>query len=446
MTALTPHKNLFIILLSVLQCFTNSSLCSLAQSNPEDFSQNSQTTQDDLNQPAWYTYNHTMREDSFMWSQSDHTNSNQATKIDENQQSQLKFLENKSRTKSVQETDGANSSLQLENSTNRPYNGDEIRFNTNVNSDTSANNPKRISEIKCEEYGQAVGKKGWALTLVGTEHDGIPLNDGRSKCGGLHTPLIVGGTKAQSGEFPHMAALGWPNEGQVDYLCGGTLISERWILTACHCTRGQAGSPSVVRLGDHNLGERAEGQIVEIKRIQRHPTYKPPAMYADIALVELKIPVTFTDHIKPACLYPEYDATPAQAWATGWGGIEIGEHMNEALLKARLDILDNVACALRHNSSVAVPRGIVPSMVCAGDVTGGWHSDTCQGDSGGPLQIVHPIISCLYQVVGITSFGKLCALRDFPGIYTRVSHYLDWIERIVWPEKMPNEVINAATV
>lgn len=75
----------------------------------------------------------------------------------------------------------------------------------------------------------------------------------------------------------------------------------------------------------------------------------------------------------------------------------------------------------------------MPSMICAGDTLSGWNKDTCHGDSGGPLQIPHPRNECLFQVLGITSFGQGCAIANTPGVYTRVSHYLNWIEDIVWP-------------
>jgi len=89
-------------------------------------------------------------------------------------------------------------------------------------------------------------------------------------------------------------------------------------------------------------------------------------------------------------------------------------------------------CTIRHNSSTEVPYGITPSMICAGD-SRNWTKDTCQGDSGGPLQIVHPS-ECLFQVIGVTSFGQGCGMINIPGVYTRVSHYLSWIEDNVWPQ------------
>lgn len=56
-----------------------------------------------------------------------------------------------------------------------------------------------------------------------------------------------------------------------------------------------------------------------------------------------------------------------------------------------------------------------------------------QGDSGGPLQRVLEKPYCMYSIVGVTSFGKFCAFKFTPAIYTRVSSYIDWIEKIVWP-------------
>jgi len=112
-----------------------------------------------------------------------------------------------------------------------------------------------------------------------------------------------------------------------------------------------------------------------------------------------------------------------------------GGYQNDQLLKAQLSIVNNLACAMWYNISMEVPRGITPNMICAGDAEGGWLKDSCQGDSGGPLQVIHRRNQCLFQVIGITSFGRGCANINSPGVYTRVSHYLPWIENIVWPQE-----------
>jgi secreted trypsin-like serine protease len=87
-----------------------------------------------------------------------------------------------------------------------------------------------------------------------------------SKCDST-TPLIVGGVKTRNGEYPHMGALGWRtlDDGTLEFKCGGSLVSERFVLTAAHCGRSDGAPPSIVRFGDQNLRSRNDGV-----RIQRH--------------------------------------------------------------------------------------------------------------------------------------------------------------------------------
>ena len=248
--------------------------------------------------------------------------------------------------------------------------------------------------------------------------------------------IIAGGETTRQGEFPHMVALGCKMpKSKINYFCSGTLISEKWILTAAHCTHGIYGSPDIAHLGSNNLKDSSSGEIVNIQNIRRHPDYQPPATYADIALIEMERPIKFGNLIKPACLHINGHTPPRKFWVTGWGATHYGGDFNKILLKAQLDIISNFNCSMKYKNSTAVPHGIVPSMMCAGDSSGGWLKDTCKGDSGSPLQI-YDVLTCLHKVVGITIFGKSCAIPDWPGVYTRVWSYLDWIEEIVWPDSM----------
>jgi len=110
-----------------------------------------------------------------------------------------------------------------------------------------------------------------------------------------------------------------------------------------------------------------------------------------------------------------------------------GKYSN-LLLKAKLDLIDNQNCTEKYKTSHTVPRGITSNMICAGDLHGDWTTDTCKGDSGGALQI-NDSNKCLFQVIGITSMGMGCAMREIPSVYTKVSYYLSWIEDNVWRQE-----------
>lgn len=282
-----------------------------------------------------------------------------------------------------------------------------------------------ISERKCEEYEKEIVRTIASVT-------GSSSNVNNSCFSTNH--LVVGDNQAQVNEFPHMVALGTLNSNGSILMCGGTLISHTWVLSAAHCSHGPNGSPTHARIGTHRLSDQA-GVMVLIKNIVRHPDYVAPAHYANIALVQLMNAVTFSISIRPACLYQQYDTVPTQTWFSGWNITQYKGEDFSRVQKAQLETIDNLFCTVRHNISTKIPYGVTPSMLCAGDPRGNWTKDGCQKDFGGPLQIIHPDRECLFQVVGIFSFSKGCGLVSNPGVYTRVSHYLPWIEEIVWPQE-----------
>ncbi|KAG5335356.1 SNAK protease, partial [Acromyrmex heyeri] len=288
---------------------------------------------------------------------------------------------------------------------------------------------KTISELKCEEYVGEIAGITVVSSLTGSSSDVHKLTNTCEEA----NQLVVGGTEARVDEFPHMVALGKRNFDEFILMCGGTLISHTWVISAAHCTHGTDGGITDAKIGFHSLSD-PKGVITAIKDIKTHSDYKPPAMYADIALVQLMTVVTFSKSIRPACLYQLFNTMPSQVSVSGWGVTKYSGEVSDRLQKAQLDVIDNLLCTIRHNSSTEeVPYGITPSMICAGDRSGNWTRDTCQGDSGGPLQIVSNN-KCVFLLIGITSFGKACAMIDIPGVYTRVSYYLSWIEGIVWPQ------------
>ncbi|KAJ9599933.1 hypothetical protein L9F63_009761, partial [Diploptera punctata] len=298
---------------------------------------------------------------------------------------------------------------------------------------THTTHEKKISEIKCEEYSKLTVNQVSALLLV-PNPDLITIDV--PKCDSS-LELIVGGKEASPKEFPHMAALGFMENGDLQFRCGGSLISEYYVLTAAHCAPKKE-PPIIARLGDLNLKHEGDGaQPVNyiIVDIIRHPDYKPPAKYNDIALLKLDRKVKFNDYIRPACLYTKNHFEVSKTVATGWGQIDFAERLSDTLLKVVISIISNRKCNELYeldSPTRELANGIQESMMCAGELSGG--KDTCQGDSGGPIQIGSSNNECVYNIIGVTSFGKFCAAKNAPSVYTRVSYFVPWIESIVWPD------------
>ncbi|XP_012287573.1 serine protease snake [Orussus abietinus] len=295
-------------------------------------------------------------------------------------------------------------------------------------------NAERKSVEKCKEYSKLVYVEEVSPVLrLGTASKRV------SKCTTNKTPLIVGGEKATPAEFPHQAVIGFGSGTDKAWDCGGSIISESYILTAAHCLESSEGNPAaVVRVGLTNL-KSPESTMQERKVMEKiiHPDYRLPSKYNDMALLKLEKPLLLDHNVRPACLEVEAETSKYgnKAVASGFGKTSNDETEGSPdLMKVQLDYVSREVCEELFKTEIGgsqLPEGMIPSLLCAGVLAG--EKDTCQGDSGGPLQRILDTPYCMYSIVGVTSFGRFCASKDSPGIYSRVSSYLDWIESIVWP-------------
>lgn len=252
-----------------------------------------------------------------------------------------------------------------------------------------------------------------------------------------HTPTIVGGVDAAPGEYPHMAALGYGDDNKIQYSCGGSLISNRYVMTAAHCLNSNTlGQVRTIRLGDYKLdGSSDTHEDFGISEVVRHPDYHPPDVYNDIALIKLDRVVVFNRFIKPAKLFNDINRLSRyRLTATGWGRTAYGGQQSNVLQTVELSFFTQRECNKHFGKRRKLSRGVdIETQVCAGGRN--VEKDTCGGDSGGPLQMSRETYGSSeysgWSIVGVTSIGKTCGVANVPAIYTRVSHYLTWIKNII---------------
>ncbi|XP_023666976.1 chymotrypsin A-like [Paramormyrops kingsleyae] len=235
-------------------------------------------------------------------------------------------------------------------------------------------------------------------------------------------PVITGYSRIVNGEeaVPHS----WPWQVSLQdstgfHFCGGSLISEYWVVTAAHC--GIKVSHRVI-LGEHNRASPSENiQTMTVAKVFKNPKYNPFTISNDITLVKLATPAKMTPQVSPVCVAESTDNFPGgmKCVTTGWGLTRYNAPDTPPLLQqAALPLLTNTDCQSFWGNK------ITNIMICAG-ASG---VSSCMGDSGGPLVCQKEGV---WTLVGIVSWGSSTCSTSVPGVYARVTELRAWMDETI---------------
>ncbi|GAB6027530.1 hypothetical protein CHUAL_001778 [Chamberlinius hualienensis] len=261
--------------------------------------------------------------------------------------------------------------------------------------------------------------------------------DHREACGRVFykeapTGRIVNGQEAQYAKWPWQISVRIKQfRGKFIHKCGAALLNENWAVTAAHCVNGRLPGDFVLRMGEFDLDSSNEPLRHVERRIEQiivHPKFHSQSFENDLALVRFQIRMQFQEHIIPICLPLINDTFVNETgYATGWGKLfYVNGPLPTVLQEVQLPIITNSECEQEYRKAGYLEH-IPDIFLCAGFEKG--EKDSCEGDSGGPLVVKQG--NGRWVLAGIISWGIGCGLPHQPGVYTRISHFRQWIDEII---------------
>ncbi|XP_031614884.2 coagulation factor X isoform X2 [Oreochromis aureus] len=242
------------------------------------------------------------------------------------------------------------------------------------------------------------------------------LTDGGGAGGSEMKPRIVGGSLERRGGSPWQVLI---HRSDGFGFCGGTLVSDRWVVSAAHCFEESADH---VTIGDYDKQRPDPGeQQIKIQKVIVHPHFHAFTFDSDLALLYLAWPVQRGPTAVPACL-PDTHLSKYllkednHGVVTGWGATEYLGRSSRFLRKVTLPVVGYKDCIS------TTEQVITDNMFCAGYLEAS--KDACSGDSGGPFVVNY---RGTWFLTGVVSWGEKCAARGKYGVYTRLGNFLNWI-------------------
>merc|ERR1711962_1745049 len=246
-----------------------------------------------------------------------------------------------------------------------------------------------------------------------------PPKTGSCQCGVKNsiTSKIVGGKPADKHEYPWMVALVYRGHNDKGPFCGGSLITERHVLTAAHCFKDETKEGIQVLVGFHRINDKTDFDEHDVSNIEKHKKYDPtdPTVNYDFAILTIH-PSVRPSMLMPVCLPADINTKYVGRWATvtGWGRVSTKGPKSPVLKEVDIKVTSDEVCK-------AIYR-VDSSNICA--MAPGKNS--CKGDSGGPLIVQE---NGKWTLVGVVNGGhsKGCAAPGIPAVYGRVTEVMDWI-------------------
>lgn len=215
------------------------------------------------------------------------------------------------------------------------------------------------------------------------------------------------------GDFPYQASLRTASNG---HFCGGFIHTNRWVVSAAHCTFLRTIATTRVVVG--TVLRSAGGILHTTDLIRNHPSYNSLTLANDISLVRTASPMVFNDNVKAIPLGRTHIGSGVPAVATGWGQTSNPGSAPNNLQFLNLQTITNAECRNRHN--ILDKFLINGNNICTTSPAG---QGTCMGDSGGPL-VANGV------AIGVVSWGIACATST-PDVYVRVYSFASWIDDII---------------
>ncbi|XP_076435577.1 serine protease 33-like [Babylonia areolata] len=294
----------------------------------------------------------------------------------------------------------------------------------------------------------------------------------RSRCG--HLPgdsrsrrhkRVVNGVDANRGQYPWVVMV----LVQGSFVCGGSILGGRHVLTAAHCVRPIfiprssdktdlsssfynasdveviAGKHTYVINSSHH--DVTKEQRVAVRRVIPHHRYDDTdvAKYNDLAILELQTALVRTDRVSPICLprpNKQRSGPPRRASFVGWGSVRARYRLNwtptppKALQQLGMTVWVKARCRRQFSSSFPHVKYMSSRQICAVSLRPGI-SSTCNGDSGGPLFTKDK--RGRYVQWGVLSWGYCVARPSVPTFFTYLPRFLPWIEKVTTGRRRPRE-------